>query len=884
MSYDEFTHLDEEATQFTYFGEEDEDATQFEGELGAEAPDDSYRPLEVGSLFLDKYTILKVLGSGNFGMIYLLEANDASKKLLVVKEFFPKGFVSRGDNAEVIIKPTLSQRELKSFHFMKDIFIGEAKNLVKATEKSHPNIVTFFALEENKNNTTYFIMNYEEGISLKEYLAKHKEEGKETLNNSEVYHIALPLLSGLKQIHQTGVTHQDIKAENILIREDGSPILLDFGASVILYDDESEKYFNAATPRYAAIEQINVDQPPKINQTSDLYAVGVLLYKLVTDTFPPKSKERMDAIVKGKKDPYVPLGNKKRNGYDSHLLKAIDKALKLSQDERFQTAQEFSDALKNRQKVVQYIVAAAAVLALIVYLVIPQSTGKIKLHITQKSYDLYIDGKKTLLEKDGTSILPSGSHKISVNKDGYVPYEKTINIGSDSIVNVSADLTPMQQAVTIESNVDNATIMLNGSTLKNNIFTAHYGETYRVKIIAKGYETLDREVEFDTLANNSFKLYYKLSVNKIKVTFNVILATEMGITKIKINNEPIREKEFTAHKGKTYTIDIVNPYYETLHTTRTFTELYNNPQPAFTLSTGEGTVNLEVQPSNVKVTAYQIIDDQEIKLNEKPHNVDHTGSLVLPAADKLYLLVSKEGYKTVRSRIFSLRDKKSISKLFDLRGSKGQGGASASTTDSKPYEGEMVKVKNTNFSVCKHEVSYEAFARFLNASPNAQSNKDAHGNRLYSGKIFKYIKHQSEGYVVAKNYKRYPVTHISWYGANAYVKWLSETTKKPYALPSQKQWSALAKKGFEANKLYAQANFNSGVLFQTAMKDPNADGIYDLFGNVFEWTSTPSERGKHIIKGGSYRSKKSFLKPHKSSESYNQNVNRADLGFRIIKL
>jgi len=341
MGHDDFTHFDDESTQFTCFG--DDDVTQFEGEV-IRHDDDDHRPLKVGSLLFDKYKILKVLGNGNFGMIYLLEANDASKKLLVVKEFFPKGFVTRGDNDEVILKPSLSKQALKNFYFMKDIFIGEAQNLVKVTGKSHSNIVTFFALEENKNNTTYFIMNFEEGITLKEYLSQREEEKKGKLNNNEIYKIAIPLLSGLEQIHQVGVYHQDIKPENILIREDGSPILLDFGASVIVYDEETKKYFNAATPRYAAIEQINVDQPPKINQTSDIYAMGVMLYKLITDTYPPKSKERLDAIVKGNKDPYIPLGTKKLNGYDSHLLKAVDKALQISQEDRFQSAQQFIDA------------------------------------------------------------------------------------------------------------------------------------------------------------------------------------------------------------------------------------------------------------------------------------------------------------------------------------------------------------------------------------------------------------------------------------------------------------------------------------------------------------------------------------------------------------
>ena len=880
MAYDDFTHLDEGETQFTCF---DDDATQFEDASGAQSDNENYRPLKVGSLFLNKYTILKVLGSGNFGMIYLLEANDASKKLLVVKEFFPKGFVTRGENDEVVVKPSLSQRELKSLAFMKEIFIGEAQNLVKVTERSHSNIVTFFSLEENKNNTTYFIMNYESGISFKEYLEKRKEDKKAKLSNNEIYKIAIPLLSGLEQVHKVGVYHQDIKLDNILIREDGSPILLDFGASVILYDEETKKYFNAATPRYAAIEQINVDQPPKINQTSDIYAMGVLLYKLITDTFPPKSKERLDAIIKGKKDPYIPLGNKKLNGYDSHLLKAVDKALQISQEDRFQSAQAFIDALKNKKKILQYVIAGILALALLIYMVIPTKTGKIKLNVSHKGYSVYIDGTKTLLDKDRSAILKTGTHKIIVTKDGYMPYEKSIKVHQASIVNVTANLTPSQQAVSIETNADNATIVLNGRTLKNNIFTARYGEEYRLRIIAKDHETLEKEVSYETLFRNDFKLYYKLPVNKIKATINVNLPVEMGVTKIKINHEPLRDKTFTVKKGKTYTININNPYYEPLEVKRNFQDFYNTPEQSFTLAQGEGKIDISVKPKNVKITLFKIIDDQEIKLNQKPYKLQTQTILRVPASDKIYMRMSKEGYKTIRSRIFSVRHGATVTKEFDLSGNKGDG-IGSSGISTKPYEEVMVPVQGTNFKASKYEVSNEAFCRFLNASKSAKQNRDANGHALYSSKIFKYILQRPDGFMVNRNYKDYPITHVSWYGAKAYVRWLGKQTHKSYALPNQAQWTQMAKVGFNPNKLSMQANYNSGVLFQKGSKSPNSNGIYDIFGNVFEWTNSASSNGKHVIKGGSYRSKKSFLVPHKSSSEYNQNANRSDLGFRVIQL
>jgi len=882
MGHDYLTQFDDEATQFTYFG--DDDLTQMEGEEAVRSDDEDYRPLKIGTLFLGRYKILKVLGSGNFGMIYLLEANDASKKLLVVKEFFPKGFVTRDVNDRLVVKPSLSERELKSYEFMKEIFIGEAKNLVKVTGKSHPNIVTFFSLEENTNNTTYFIMNYESGVSLKEYLEKRKEEKKPKLSNNEIYKIAIPLLSGLHQIHKVEVYHQDIKLDNILIREDGSPLLLDFGASVILFDEESQKYFNAATPRYAAIEQINVDNPPKINQTSDIYAMGVLLYKLITDTFPPKSKERLDAIVKGRKDPYVPLGNKKLNGYDSHLVKAVDKALNISQDARFQNAQAFIDALKNKKKIGQYILAGLVLLAAVFYFLMPTKTGKIKLNTGEKGYTVYIDGAKTLLEKDKTTVLETGTHEVIITKDGYVPFEKTIKVSKNNMLNISVDLTPMQQVVSVETDVENVTMVLNGRTLKGNTFTARYGEDYKLKLIAKDHESIEKEIDYETLFRNNFKLYYKLPVNKIKVTINVNLPIQMGITKIKVNDEPLRDKTLVVQKGKEYIISIINPYYEPLRAKRTFKDFYANPQQTFTLSNGEGKVTVSVKPDNANVMVYQIVEDQEIRLSDKPYKINGLTTLTIPSGDKIVMQVSKEGYKDVRSRMFPVRHGMSITKSFDLSGAKEESSISASVPNSTPYKHKMIVVPGTNYAASKYEVTYEAFVRFLNASKSAKNNRDANGHKLYSGKIFKYIMQKPEGFLVGRNYKDYPVNHITWYGAKAYVRWLSSQTKRHYALPSATQWTQMAKIGFNANKLYAQANYNSGVLFQKGLKEPNRFGIHDIFGNVFEWTTTSAGAGKHVIKGGSYRSKRSFLVPHKSSSAYDTNANRGDLGFRIIRL
>ena len=879
MRNDDATYLDDDGTQFTCF---DGEGTQFDGSQRRE-DDTDYVALKPGTFFLGKYKILKVLGNGNFGMIYLLEANDASKKLLVLKEFFPKGFVGRGENNRVYIKPKLSENELRQLEFMKKIFIGEAQNLVKATEKHHPNIATFFALEEDKNDTVYFIMNYESGISLKQYVETYEDENKAPISKAQIYAIALPLLSALDHIHRAGVFHQDIKLENILIREDGSPILLDFGASVILFDEHSGRHFNAVTPRYAAVEQIHLDEPPKINQTSDIYATGVLLYRLITGKFPAKSEERLAAISKGKKDPYFPLISQKPSGYDKHLLRAVDRALSLSQEDRFQSAKEFASALKNRKKLLRYFIAAALLIPALIYLAFPTPVGKLKLSVSQKGYTVYVDGNKVIFDRDRTTPLASGEHEIIITKDGFAPFRKKVSITSNALTSLDARLHPVAHEVQIKTNVDSFRLWLNGHALQSHKFMAHYGEKYSLKIQAKDHETLERKLDYTMLFQNDFTLYFQLPVSKILATIDAETPLEMGITKIFVNHEPLRGKQFMAKRGGRYDFEITNPYFLPLKFSRTFQELKENPRISTSLQRGKGHISVSVHPSGAKIMAYHIVNGDEVPLMEKPLRVEEKAAITLPAADKVFFQITKEGYAPIRSRMFPLRQGEHIGKAFTLQKPlQGGGGLAFSNTDTLPYEPPMVSIKNADYSFAKYETTYDAFVRFLNASKSAADNRDTQGHTLYGSKLFKCIESKQEGFVVSRSCRDYPVTYISWYGAHAYVNWLKKRTGKRYALPSRNQWRNAVAHGQETEHIIEEANFDSGSLFKVGSKLPNHNGIYDLFGNVFEWSSTPVGGEKHAILGGSFRSKRSFLSPTKSGEAYSQNIQRGDLGFRVI--
>jgi len=237
--------------------------------------------LEVGTLFVGKYVIKKVLGRGALGIAYIAE-EVGSKNLVVIKEFFPKGVAQRKADSTVALSEEATQKELQSYENMKKLFEEEAQNIVRINQVPHKNIAGFISLERDVNNTIYYLMPYSEGEEMGDYLKRVKEEGK-VLSQKEIMELIEPILDGLSHIHKYGVYHKDIKPANIYIRKDDEPMLIDFGASVTSA--------HLLTPAYAPIEQVNRNIS-EYGAYTDLYALGVMMYEMVMGYKPPKSKLR----------------------------------------------------------------------------------------------------------------------------------------------------------------------------------------------------------------------------------------------------------------------------------------------------------------------------------------------------------------------------------------------------------------------------------------------------------------------------------------------------------------------------------------------------------------------------------------------------------------
>lgn len=225
-----------------------------------------------------KYRIVRYIGSGGFGTTYEAEQVLLGERV-AIKEFFVKDYCNRDASTGQITVGTHSKVGLVDK--LKRKFLDEAKMLYRM---QHPGIVRIFDIFE-ENGTAYFVMNYIDGPSLNEIVAK---EGH--LNEGRAVRYIRQIAEALKCVHDHGCLHLDIKPGNIMIDKLDNAILIDFGTSK-QYDEvegENTSTLLGMTPGYAPIEQIGNDVL-KFTPATDIYALGATLYKLITGITPPSA-------------------------------------------------------------------------------------------------------------------------------------------------------------------------------------------------------------------------------------------------------------------------------------------------------------------------------------------------------------------------------------------------------------------------------------------------------------------------------------------------------------------------------------------------------------------------------------------------------------------
>ncbi len=274
---------------------------------------------------LHQYVIESKLGMGGFTITYLAQ-DEQSDRRVVIKEHFSNRWCRRDENNQKVApmsKHTLQLHDISLRHFM-----HRASAFSKLAHKSIVLIYKYFI----ENNTGYYVMPYISGTPLNMVAANQN-----IVTGEWLLHQLKELLKALAYMHSNELFHLDIKPRNILITDYGEPVLIEMR----LYDNVDkygEDNYIVSTP-FEAIEQ---NTPLRnIGPWTDLYSLGATFYKIITGEYPPIAIER---IVE---DCYTPLAENSSytSRFPSELLSSIDKALHLLQKNRWQSAQEWLDAL-----------------------------------------------------------------------------------------------------------------------------------------------------------------------------------------------------------------------------------------------------------------------------------------------------------------------------------------------------------------------------------------------------------------------------------------------------------------------------------------------------------------------------------------------------------
>ena len=274
--------------------------------------------LQNGTELVDDYRIERLLGAGGFGITYLAD-EIALGRMVTIKEYFPSDFAARAGDGDAAPR---SEGCSGDYRWGLDRFIEEAQTLAKF---NHPNIVRVYRYFR-ANNTGYMVLHFEEGQSLKSWL---KGLGRAP-RQKELDQILAPLLDALELIHKADFLHRDIAPDNIIIRKDGQPVLIDFGSARGEIASASKTVSALVKPGYSPYEQY-AETSRQQGPWTDIYALGSTLYHAITGKRPPDSPSRMV------KDDYVSAREAALSAYRPRFLKAIDKALMLAIDGRPQS-------------------------------------------------------------------------------------------------------------------------------------------------------------------------------------------------------------------------------------------------------------------------------------------------------------------------------------------------------------------------------------------------------------------------------------------------------------------------------------------------------------------------------------------------------------------
>jgi len=269
---------------------------------------------------ISHYRILEKLGEGGMGVVY--KAQDIKLDRIVALKFLPQHLTS--DSVE------------------KERFVHEAKS---ASALSHPNITTIYEIDEVEGQM-FIVMEYCDGKTLKQVVEK------ESLSIKRVLEIAIQICEGLASAHERGIVHRDIKSENIMACSRGQVKIMDFGLAKLRGATKiTETGSTLGTAAYMSPEQA---QGEEVDQRSDIFSFGVVLYELLTGQLPFKGEHQaaiVYTIINEEPQPIARFNNQVSAKLEDMVFKALTK----DKEERYQHIDELLADLRRERKSLEYV-------------------------------------------------------------------------------------------------------------------------------------------------------------------------------------------------------------------------------------------------------------------------------------------------------------------------------------------------------------------------------------------------------------------------------------------------------------------------------------------------------------------------------------------------